>query len=370
MSVEPAAAVPQQRDPQDADSLDRRLADAAPDRRTAVLVEHLAPEVGTASLDWIGELSAAAARHQLTMPEVRTAATDLAWLAREQGQRYPGGADWDALRGGAVLDRLVLAYIHGQRLRFDFKFEQLQSQSHRWLAEFGGDALILGLAAFASLGSRSSRGLDLYQQAVAAPDADSKSRHVCLHALWFADHLPDQAELMLELSNQLTATGSLDANVFFRRAFALRKLGRFEQALDEVDRAIAMLGPGHNAVHQDYVRERELIAVTRQLHGYAQQLTREVGETIAEQAEQRIKDASAALTEKVESAQRVVAEGTLKVVEILGLFVTLAGFVIGSGAVVVKAGTFGERAGAMGLVLVGCLLFFGLLRFVTNFRRR
>lgn len=368
MSVDPAA-VPRQRDPQD-DALDRRLTDAEPGRRAAVLVEHLGPQVATASLGWIGELSAAAARHGLTMPEVRTAATDLAWRAREQGQRFPGSADWEALHGGATVDRLVLAYVHGQRLRFDFKFEALQSQSHRWLAEFGGDALILGLAAFGALGSRSGRGLDLYRQAVAAPDADSKSRHVCLHALWFADHLPDQAELMLELSNELTATGALDANVFFRRAFALRKLGRFEQALDEVDRAISMLGPGNNAVHQDYVRERELIVVSSQLHRYAQELTREVGATAAEQAEQRIKEASAALTEKVESAQRVVAEGTLKVVEILGLFVTLAGFVVGSGAVVVKAGTFGERATAMALVLVGCLLFFGLLRFVTNFRRR
>ncbi|MEU8077965.1 hypothetical protein AB0B31_21210 [Catellatospora citrea] len=368
MSVDPAA-VPRPRDPQDDAALDRRLADAGPGQRVAVLVEHLAPRVATASLDWIGVLSAATARHELTMAEVRTAATDLAWLAREHGQRFPGGTDWDALHGGAYLDRLVLAYVHGQRLRFDFKFESLQSRSHHWLAEFGGDALILGLAAFGALGSRSGRGLDLYREAIASPDADSKTRHVCMHGLWFADHLPDQAELMLELSNQLMATGALDANVFFRRASALRKLGRFEQALDEVDRAIAMLGPGHNAVHQDYVRERELIVLTRQLHGYAQELTREVGATAAEQAERRVREASAALTEKVESAQRVVTEGTLKVVEILGLFVTLAGFVVGSGAVVVKAGTFGERAAAMGLVLVGCLLFFGLLRFVTNFRR-
>ncbi|GAA2373527.1 hypothetical protein Cme02nite_02300 [Catellatospora methionotrophica] len=369
MSAEPAA-VPRQHDPQHGDPLDRRLADAGPSGRVAVLVEHLAPKVATTSLDWIGDLSAAAARHEMSLPELRTAATDLAWLARDAGQRFPGAAEEQALRGAPALDRLVLAYVHGQRLRFDFKFEALQSQSHRWLAEFDGDALIVGLAAFGALGSRSGRGLELYRQAVDAPDVDAKTRHVCMHGLWFADHLPDQAELMLELSQQLTASSGLDANVFFRRAFALRKLGRFEQALDEIDRAIAMLGPGHNAVHQDYVRERELIVVTRQLHGYAQELTRAAGDTVAEQAERRIKEASAALTEKVETAQRVVAEGTLKVVEILGLFVTLAGFVIGSGAVVVKAGTFGERAAAMGIVLVGCLLFFALLRFVTTFRRR
>lgn len=57
-------------------------------------------------------------------------------------------------------------------------------------------------------------------------------------------------------------------------------------------------------------------------------------------------------------------------VEVLGLFVTLLGFLIRSGTVIIKAKTFSERAIAMSVVVVGALVFFALLRLVTHVRRR
>ena len=86
--------------------------------------------------------------------------------------------------------------------------------------------------------------------------------------------------------------------------------------------------------------------------------------------EARISEASDQLAQRVNIAQELVASGLLKLVEVLGLFVTLLGFLIGSGTVIIKAKTFSERAIAMSLVLVGTVAFFGLLRLVTSVRRR
>lgn len=57
-------------------------------------------------------------------------------------------------------------------------------------------------------------------------------------------------------------------------------------------------------------------------------------------------------------------------VEVFGLFVTLLGFVIGSGTVISNAETFSERVIAMSVVVVGALAFFGLPRLVTHMCRR
>src|SRR6266496_3620371 len=88
-----------------------------------------------------------------------------------------------------------------------------------------------------------------------------------------AQHLPDQARLLLDLSDDMIRREETSANLYYRRAFALRRLERFE---------------------------------------------------------------------------------------ILGLFVTLAGFLVGSGAVVLKATSFGQRFASMVLVLFGSLIFFVL----------
>jgi tetratricopeptide (TPR) repeat protein len=356
----------------DLDDLDRLLLEASGHERLMLLRDHLARGVGDGSLGWVGELSVRAARHELSLAELRSLATDVAWLSREAGEEYPsrGGRSVRQAEPRDRLHALVVAYVLGQRLRFDFKFDALGSLAQEWLGEFEGDALVLSFAAFAALGLRAPHGLDLYRQATAAPDADRRSRHVCLAGMWLADHVEGQPEMLLELSNKMMAKGEIDENVFYRRASALRKLGKHDQALDEIDRAISMLGVGNNRVHQDYMRERESILVTMQMQRHADALAEKIGAELREQADKRIEEASVVLRGRVETAQRFVSDSMLKIVEILGLFVTLAGFLIGSGAVVFRASTFTERVVAMIIVVAGSLLFFILLRLVTSFRRK
>jgi tetratricopeptide (TPR) repeat protein len=146
------------------------------------------------------------------------------------------------------MQRLVLAYVHGQRLRFDYRFRETLARCNEWLTEFHDDALILSLAAFGGLGSRALNGLDLYNRAVQAPDADSKSRQVALTAIWFADHLEEQPNTLLRLSDEMMARGEDNENIHYRRAAALRRLGRYDEALTEIDLAIDLFGVGNMLV--------------------------------------------------------------------------------------------------------------------------
>ena len=363
--------------------LDERMRLVPAAERPAVLVDHLASRASSDGLDWIADLARSAEQYGLSVPEIRRAATDLAWMARVGEQRYPGELEWGASRGlsGSRMQQLVLAYVHGQRLRFDYRFREILARCNDWLTEFHDDALILSFAAFGGLGSRALNGLDLYNRAVQAPDADSKSRQVALTAIWFADHLEEQPDTLLRLSDEMMARGEDNENIHYRRAAALRRLGRYEEALTEIDLAIDLFGVGNMLVHEQYAQERRTIIHTRDMRRQAAETAAQLGDEIAARVDERIDQASAALEEKVDEASRhltervavaqeLVSEGLLKMVEVLGLFVTLLGFLIGSGTVIIKAKTFSERAVAMSIVVVGALLFFGLLRLVTHIRRR
>src|SRR5262249_39104278 len=67
-----------------------------------------------------------------------------------------------------------------------------------------------------------------------------------------------------------------------------------------------------------------------------------------------------------ETAQRIVSESLLGLVEVLGLFVTLAGFLIGSGVLAFHATGFWQQLTGVALLLVGSLVFFLLLRGVVR----
>jgi hypothetical protein len=221
----------------------------------------------------------------------------------------------------------------------------------------------------------------MFRRAVDAPDADDKSNQVCLTAIWFADHLPEQPTIMLRLSEEMMARGQENEVVYYRRATAYRKLGQFDDALYEIDRAIEGLGVGDVLRHEQFVQERRAIVLARDLQGQIQRSADDIATTIGDRVDQKIAAASADLEERlneaslrmaqrIDVAQEMVSSGLLKMVEILGLFVALVGFVVGSGTVVVKAKDFEQRALAMGLVIVGALIFFGLLRLVTSVGRR
>jgi hypothetical protein len=108
-------------------ALDDRMRLVPAAERPAVLIDHLAPRTSSDDLGWIVDLARDAEQYDLSLPGIRRAATDLAWMARVAEQRYPGELEWGPARGvsGSRTHRLVLAYMHGQRLRFDYRFREI-----------------------------------------------------------------------------------------------------------------------------------------------------------------------------------------------------------------------------------------------------
>ena len=129
--------------------LDERMRLVPAAERPAVLVDHLAVRASSDGLDWIADLARSAEQYGLSVPELRRTATDLAWMARVAERRYPGALEWGVARGlsGSRTHWLVLAYVHGQRLRFDYRFREILARCNEWLTEFHDDALILSLVA-------------------------------------------------------------------------------------------------------------------------------------------------------------------------------------------------------------------------------
>lgn len=348
--------------------LDDVLADSAPPQQIELIKQELRPQLTVDSIAWVLALADIGDRNGIDLHVIRRCAANLAWEGREIGQRMPDDRDWRTVAGTpspAAAGR-VLAYVHGYRLRYDFRFDQLATATRDWLASYPDDALVYSLAAFAALGQRSDRALPLLARASTMIDYDQSCRAVCLHGLWFGAHLSDQADRIIALSDEMIGRGEDDGNLYYWRAFALRRLGRFDDALISVDRAISLLPVGMNAVHQDYFRERELIGTTVLLNQHVQTLATRLGDELRAQFQQHREEMQREVDHHTRTARRVVSDSLLGIVEVLALFVTLAGFLIGSGALVLGADGFGESLAGVGLLTAGALAFFALLRAVVR----
>lgn len=230
------------------------------------LVEQLAARTfKSLPREWPALLSGAVVDYGLNLHEIRSIATDLAWLARRRGDPLPDFPVGDSPADVNSVSDLINLYLIGQRLRFDFKFSELRHVAQSWPNREPEDALVTSFLAFSALGERSPEAVELLNRALNLFDADRRTRHICLAGIWSAHHLEGQAQLLLRLCNLMFDLGEGDGNVHFRRAAAFRKLDRFAEALDDVNQAMAMLPPGNNDVNQDYLRERELIGLAMSL---------------------------------------------------------------------------------------------------------
>ncbi|MEU7148737.1 hypothetical protein AB0B15_11960 [Streptomyces sp. NPDC045456] len=106
------------------------------------------------------------------------------------------------------------------------------------------------------------RALDLLQakgRAAADPGAASWPDRL-------AQDLDQGAPRLLALSARPAFAPGTDPIVLFRRAGALRRLGRYAEGLAAIDRALDRLPPAETAAHADLVRERSLLCAARDLH--------------------------------------------------------------------------------------------------------
>ncbi|MGH9068949.1 MAG: hypothetical protein ACRD0J_15870 [Acidimicrobiales bacterium] len=184
---------------------------------------------------------------------VRSVAGRLAWLATLGGAPVPRPAK------GSGWDGRVSAWCFGERMRYEFAFSEIAKQQDSWTKRFPHDSLLAALIAFSGCGNGQEWGPVMVRQALAGTDADDRVRFVCLHAIWFAlAGDPSMAPWLIELSEDMLARGEESDVLHYRRARALRVLGRSDEALEEVDEALSMLEPNHEAakVARDFAGER------------------------------------------------------------------------------------------------------------------
>lgn len=312
---------------------------------------HLAEAIRAVSTpvaaDWAARL--ASGLGAADVHELRSRCADVAWIARDAREPIP---DLPAT------PTLAAVYYVAQRLRFDFNFARLRTLLRRPDVRVHDDALLAALSAFAEFGLRNPEvGRQRLALATGSADADVKSDHVALHALWFASHDRDMAEL-LALSERMLHRYGEDANLRFRRASALRRLHRFDEAVVEIDDAIDLLGASDPLIHQDFVRERELIV--------ASQIT----SSVALAAVNDVKEAKQQIDRRLERAERLVGESLFRTVEILGVFLALTTFVFGTASAAIQARSTPELLGSMALLLVGTAGFLLMMRLIITSGRR
>ncbi|MEU6227498.1 hypothetical protein [Streptomyces sp. NPDC047042] len=159
-------------------------------------------------------------------------------------------------------------HLYLSALRYDVRCATLQAlaepltrSEHRPL-----DCYSRALYAFALLGQSRPEGLAVVDQVLDETGDHATTLHVLLHGLWLGVDLDQGAQRLLALSARPPFAADTDPVVAFRRAGALRRLGRYEASLATVDHALGLLPPGDTTVHADLVRAQSLTATARDLH--------------------------------------------------------------------------------------------------------
>ncbi|TFI21333.1 hypothetical protein [Streptomyces sp. 4R-3d] len=195
---------------------------------------------------------------------------DASWTARSTGHSVLGLLAPEQVKAAGLDPVTERAYRHLylSALRYDFRCRALQEFVEQLPAGVRSslDCYSRALYAFALLGQSRHAGLAVMDEVLAEAGDHAKTRHVLLHGLWLGQDLDRGAERLLSLSTGPPFDTGRDPIALFRAAGALRQLGRYDEGLTAIDRALDLLPPGDIAVHADLVRERSLIAVARDLH--------------------------------------------------------------------------------------------------------
>ncbi|CAM5570541.1 hypothetical protein [Streptomyces aurantiogriseus] len=198
---------------------------------------------------------------------------DAAWAARASGHSVLGLLRPDQVTAADSDPVAARTYRHLclSALRYDFRCPTLQALIEQLppTARAELDCYSRALYAFALLGQSRAEGLALMDEVLDQAGEHVKTLHVLLHGLWLGQRLPQRAARILDLAARPPFADRTDPLVLFREADALRQLGRYNDGLEAIDRALDLLPPGDVSVHADLVRERSLIAAVGDLDQHA-----------------------------------------------------------------------------------------------------
>lgn len=356
------------------DEFDTVLRSGAPaSEKITVLMARFAPVMPRPPREWLGELLAVVEQYDPGLFVVRRLTSDLAFEARRARASLPDFRDLAPAEHGSI-GRLIVVYLRCQRLRFDYRFAELVAFARRWLGEFPDDALLLAFLAGGCFGQGTTTDLarreavGFLDRSLRSPNADQVSRTVCLYALWLGSDPDDLADRMLTLADDIVGRGEDDYYHHYLRTAALRRRADFESAIESINRAMTLLPDDRRDLHQDYVRERELTNAVRVLDRRVNAVLDDLVATLRTEIDDQVRQASKRLATQAERVQNTLSDSLLRVVEIIGLFVALVGFLAAGGFLTVRATSFWQHFGAIALTVAATLGFFTLLRWVVHNR--
>ncbi|HWU08803.1 MAG TPA: hypothetical protein VN520_20885 [Streptomyces sp.] len=217
--------------------------------------------------DWTHDAEAWLELLQASWSESAQFCASLAWTARKVGSSALLHLTPERVLHSPTPPVTARARLHlyAVTLRYDFRCRSLQhllEQHPRPLTDL--DPFTRALYAFALLGQSDPAGLGHIDSLLADSGNDPKVAHCLLHGLWLGEDLPHQPGRLLSLLDTPAFAGKPDAIALFRKASALRRLHRHDDALSTIDEAREQLPPDTDPfVHADLTRERALITAAR-----------------------------------------------------------------------------------------------------------
>lgn len=215
------------------------------------------------TVEWLDDLDNRTKAARLPVSSIRRIISDLAWEDRDRGVPVSSWAAYlEIAAGRPEVDpdalKVNLAWYISQRRRFDFQFYSIMNESSQW-TNSAHDAQLHAVIALAEFGLRLPTAMQRLEAAKRLPDCDFVVMDILLQGLCFSAHTVEQAERILDLSEELGAMWATASTTHFRRSVAYRILRDFNKARIEILMALETLEPGRNDVHQEYVREYQMI---------------------------------------------------------------------------------------------------------------
>jgi hypothetical protein len=216
-----------------------------------------------------------------------------------------------------------------------FKFRDLKRLMRS--AELHGDPILLSLRGLAELlvGDKEQALADLSTSMTEIGDGDDATKgsvqDICLHAVWLADSLPDQAMLIHEWSRAVPNNTS--AIIPFRRAKAFRLQGKYERALEEIQKCFDRI-TGNTEYARTFmeqaIREREIIEAVKSVRESQDKL------------ESAVNDAKSVAMTEIQASQAVFGNemremeknSLIRTIEVVTLFTAAVSFAIGGISIV------------------------------------
>ncbi|HET8684739.1 MAG TPA: hypothetical protein VFM54_23140 [Micromonosporaceae bacterium] len=313
---------------------------------------------------WIATLVLWLGRGQATWQESASVCAEVGFQAYLADKPNPITTEMIRSRGPLTVAGRALLHLHliAQRLAYRWEaMEQCFADLDTPVDDL--DPYARAYHVFALLAGDDPSGPDHMRRLLEVAGDDYRVNLSLVEGLRLSRGLPNQGERMLQLLARPALALSPSPDPLYRKAYALRKLGRYNDALRVADECLQKIPPLQVQDRIRILQERELILAEQAIDEQA---------AAARQAAQDQLSAARRALEALVAAQmaemrRTMSESLFRTVEILGVFTAIVAILGGSAISATAAGMSWWQRGVL-IIVAGAvgLGFFALLRIIVQ----